>query len=496
MNIDYIIVQAGGSGSRLEHLTRNKPKALVPVDNLPMMFYLFKKYPKKRFIIISDYKKEVLHEYLNCFATVKYHIVDAVGKGTCAGLRQALSILPTNTPFLLIWSDLILPDIFELPTNYDNYIGISRTFPCRWSYINDTFVEQKSIEHGIAGFFIFKEKSYFHSVPESGELVRWMKEQQLKMTEWSLAGTREFGLIEEYRKLCPAKCRPFNKVTVKNDHFIKEALDKQGEALAIRECNWYKTVGNKCPDVLPRIYKTSPLEMEYIHGINIYEVRLEYMQRKEILKEIISALHTLHECETVPTDYFSIREAYFTKTIKRLRQVRDLIPFTNDRFIIINGKKCRNIFFYQDTLEKRITNISCDHFCIIHGDCTFSNIMLRETGKPVLIDPRGYFGFSEIYGDPLYDWAKLYYSIVGNYDRFNLKDFRLNLCDNEVNLEIASSGWEDLENEFFELTKTSAEDIKLIHAIIWLSLTTYTWENYDSICAAFYNGLYLLEDIL
>lgn len=28
----YIIVQAGGKGTRLKHLTKNKPKALVPVE--------------------------------------------------------------------------------------------------------------------------------------------------------------------------------------------------------------------------------------------------------------------------------------------------------------------------------------------------------------------------------------------------------------------------------------------------------------------------------
>lgn len=60
----YIIVQAGGKGTRLKHLTKNKPKALVPIDNLPMLFHLFKKYPDKRFIIIADYHREVLREYL------------------------------------------------------------------------------------------------------------------------------------------------------------------------------------------------------------------------------------------------------------------------------------------------------------------------------------------------------------------------------------------------------------------------------------------------
>lgn len=42
--MNYIIVQAGGKGTRLKHLTKNKPKALVPVENLPMMFHLFRKY--------------------------------------------------------------------------------------------------------------------------------------------------------------------------------------------------------------------------------------------------------------------------------------------------------------------------------------------------------------------------------------------------------------------------------------------------------------------
>ncbi len=46
--MEYIIVQAGGKGTRLGYLTKNKPKALVPVDNLPMLFHLFRKYPEKK----------------------------------------------------------------------------------------------------------------------------------------------------------------------------------------------------------------------------------------------------------------------------------------------------------------------------------------------------------------------------------------------------------------------------------------------------------------
>mgnify|MGYP003368047036 FL=1 len=53
-----------------------------------------------------------------------------------------------------------------------------------------------------------------------------------------------------------------------------------------------------------------------------------------------------------------------------------------------------------------------------------------------------------------------------------------------------------MEDVFWKETGANKETIKLLHAIIWLSLTTYAWQDYDSICGAFYNGLYYLEDIL
>ena len=193
-------------------------------------------------------------------------------------------------------------------------------------------------------------------------------------------------------------------------------------------------------------------------------------------------------------DEFSREKAYFRKTMERIAPVRDLIPFADRRIIRINGRNCRNVFYHKRELEKKLGQVSCQGFCLIHGDCTFSNLMLRENGEPVMIDPRGYFGYQELYGDPLYDWAKLYYSIVGNYDRFNLKDFRLDIGQEEVKLQIASNHWEDMEEDFFALTGTDRESVKLLHAVIWLSLTTYAWQDYDSICGAFYNGLYYLED--
>lgn len=736
--MEYIIVQAGGKGTRLGHLTRNKPKALVPVENLPMLFHLFRKYPDKRFVIIADYKREVLREYLAAFADVRYQVVDAQGTGTCAGIRQALALIPEGQPFLLVWSDLILPEGFRLPQGYgdsgagcdspgrrpfcmapsggaesgaggthgqgqgvpgeipgeegaesgegrpqDDYIGISTTFPCRWSYADGAFREEPSCEDGVAGFFLFADKGRLQGVPDSGELVRWMQSEGMRFQRVSLAGTREFGLLEEYQQLERVRCRPFNRITIEGDVVVKEALDAQGEALAKREWAWYEKAaslaacqategrataaqavalqprtgqsveeqataaqavalqtragqsteehaaaaravavqtragqsaeehatvaqavamqtragqsveqttaaqaaeehaaaaqtraeqsvkeqataaqaveehaaalqtrtgqsveehataaqavaaqtragqsmavqatagqawagapgrsaqpgvaachgrapGNLQP-ILPAIYGREPLRMEHIRGRSLYECALDRKGKRAVLERLVGALDRIHALGKASADPFSMKEAYFRKTMDRLSRIEDLVPFARDREVLVNGKRCRNVLFHKRELEERLERLDCGEFVFIHGDCTFSNLLLREDGTPVLIDPRGYFGHTEFYGDVRYDWAKLYYSIVGNYDRFNLKEFSLDITGQGAELEIASSHWEDMEGDFFELTGADEREIRLLHAVIWLSLTTYAWHDYDSVCGAFYNGLYHLEDVL
>ncbi len=318
----------------------------------------------------------------------------------------------------------------------------------------------------------------------------------MMLEELSLAGTKEFGLLEEYNKLEIEKCRPFNKMIFHKDDVVKEPTDAQGKQLAASETNWYRAVSGKF-SFLPQIYELSPLRMERIHGKNIYEYEaLSIPEKKQILKMLIDALNELHASASIPADRFSMKEVYYHKTMRRLNVIRNLVPYADRPEITINGKRCRNIFFHRRAFENKIDTLSCDQFYFLHGDCTFSNMILREDGTPVLIDPRGYFGHTALYGHVLYDWAKLYYSIIGNYDRFNLKDFRLELDESGVSLQISSNHWEDLEQDFFDLTGAPEHDIKLIHAIIWLSLTTYAWQDYDSVCGAFYNGLYYLEDVL
>jgi len=500
MSPEYIVVQAGGKGTRLGHLTRNKPKALVPINNLPMLFHLFRKYPNCKYVIIGDYHFDVLERYLSAFATVEYQLVCATGySGTCAGLREATAKLPSETPFLLIWSDLILPRELELPDQADDFVGVARDFPCRWKYENGNFQEEASNYAGVAGLFLFRDASRLEGVPLEGEFVRWLAGRGITFQTLPLYNVKEYGLLSEYQKLESARCRPFNQISREGDLFVKTAIDTQGKGLARREAAWYQKVAGRGFVNIPHIVSYQPLKMEFIQGKSIYEyTNLSRAEKLNILRQVISCLKAVQALDQVPSDLESYQEAYIGKTFQRLEKVRDLVPFAGEDVVVINGRQCRNVFGCRRELEQTMIRYFPCSFKLIHGDCTFSNIMLREDGTPVLIDPRGYFGFTELYGDPAYDWAKLYYSLVGNYDQFNRKRFELTIGKHEVSLQIASNGWEEMEASFFQILdgEVTRRQIHLLHAIIWLSLTTYAWEDYDSICGAFYNGLYYLEAAL
>ncbi len=499
MKMDYIIVQAGGKGTRMEHLTKNKPKALVPVNNLPILFYLFRKYPEKQFLVIGDYKFDVLEKYLSEFADVQYKMIDARGKkGTCAGIQDALDMIPENESFMLIWCDLILSNEFEIPFEENDYIGISKDFKCRWKYQDDKFDEEASTEYGVAGHFIFKSKESLKDIPREGEFVRWLKENDKKFIPLSLYKTKEYGMLKEYNSLEVQKCRPFNRITFNEDYIIKEGIDEQGVKLAKREVAWYQKIRQAHFHNIPQIYEFQPLKMERINGKNIYEYELDRKEKEDVLIQLINCIKDVHNLESVRVDNDSYYEAYIGKTFERLQKVYNLVPFAKQEFIRINDIVCPNIFFHRDKVEELVKKYIPKEFKLLHGDCTFSNMLLKDGKTPVMIDPRGYFGYTEFYGDPAYDWAKLYYSIVGNYDQFNLKRFSLDIDDEQVKLEIESNNWEEMEDLFFDLLgdEVTKEQMKILHAIIWLSLTTYAWEDYDSICGAFYKGILLLNEIV
>lgn len=500
---EYIIIQAGGKGTRLGQLTHNKPKGIVPVNNLPIIFHLFRQYPDRKFIIIGDYKHEVLEEYLESFCDVEYLTVRAEGKGTIAGIQDALKYIPNGKRFMIVWSDLILDPNLDIDMDKaPNYIGISKDFECRWSFYDGTCVEERSQDNGIAGLFIFNDKETLKDLPNEGELVRWFSEhKEIRFDELSLERTKEIGTMLAYEANHEKgyTCRPFNSMEIDGDIIIKRPVDKQGEKLAIDERAWYKEVTKYGFKQIPKIYEFEPLKMQKIDGLNIFKAELSLDEKKRVIDNLVDSLHTLHSFRHEAPDQYSNMEAYYTKTIGRISKIRDLVPFADYRTIHINGKEYKNPYFYKKEFRKAVVDmlLTPEDFVLLHGDCTFSNTMVNKDLNVIFLDPRGYFGHTKMVGDEAYDWSKAYYSIYGDYDRFNNKEFSLDIGDGKVSISIETNGWKDVADYFLQkFDEQMQKKIKFIHAIIWLSLTTYAWEDYDSICGAFYNGTMLMDEFL
>ncbi|MFN3691817.1 MAG: NTP transferase domain-containing protein [Fervidobacterium sp.] len=493
---EYVIVQAGGKGTRMGKYTFNKPKALISVNGLPLILKIFKTFKNAFFVVITDYKHDVLHNYLLSFANnTKYTIVKTSSSGTCAGLKKALEYIPQNTSFVITWSDLYFSD--EFTPNFEhgkNYVGISKTFKCRWSFKDGNFFEEPSFENGVAGFFLFTNKEHIADVPEEGEFVRYLSTKNIQFERFELNGVKEYGTVDEYEKLFSnAVSRPFNTVLIKDDYVEKVPIDEKGQELAVKERAWYKFVSERKFENIPKLLSLEPLRLSRILGNHPFEIEPD----SKIVKNIINAMHNLHSIDSpIPANIFSLDKEYFTKTFERLWQVRNLIPYTDRKSIRVNGMECPNPFYYKDEILNLLREYYPKEFKVIHGDPTFSNTLVDDQKQVYFIDPRGYFGFTTIYGDEDYDFAKLYYSLVGNYDKFNRRKFKLKIKENEVELEIESSGYEKYEELFFEMIgPEKKEKIKLLHAIIWLSLTTYAWDDYDMICGAFFNGTLKLREV-
>ncbi len=507
----HIIVQAGGKGTRLEGLTKNKPKCLVPFENLPIIFHLFRKFAGgAKFTIIADYKIDVLQKYLAIFGKdYDYEILRADGDGTASGIGKAIEKIGENEAFMVVWCDLILSDEFALPSELlgdnprpqRNYVGISGNFECRWSFENDKFIHKASFENGVAGLFIFADKSCLKNIPQNGALVEWLQAQNVKFTPLPLQNSREIGTLLVYNETNPPTLtRPFNKIEFSRDKVVKTPLDAQGRAIAQKEVAWYRFVSEKGYAQIPQIHAYEPLTMRKIAGKNIHEYEcLLKSQKKEILRAIIAALQSLHElAPRIPAQDSDSEQTYIKKTFERLDLIAPLVPFSEREFIKINARYYKNPLFEREKIAALARSHFAREFCVIHGDCTFSNMLFDSFNeKIVLIDPRGYFGETRFYGDADYDWAKLYYSLRGDYDQFNRKKFTLLIGENEVEMMIKSSGWGDMAECFFDLLPAANKGkIRLLHALIWLALSAYAWEDYDSICGAFYRGVVLLDEIL
>ena len=494
-DVKYVIVQAGGKGTRMGQYAQNRPKCLVPINDIPMIINTLNTYKDKDVIIIADHLADVLEKYLKLFYKGhNYWIVNTRESGTAGGMKKAVSFIPDDEPFILTWADLFFENDQKFFFRDELLVGLSNTFKCRWSLKDKKFVNESSTEEGVAGFFVFKDKSKFKDLTIEKSLVRGFLTDnytQKDIDSFYLSGCFEVGEKERYEEILANKIthRFFNEVKIDGDRVYKRCIDPKYDDVHQNEKSWYKAIGGRLKNI-PTIHSINPLVMDKIEGKHAWEVS---GNKSTIINNYCDTLDALHALGTSKGSAGECMNVYFTKSWKRVHEVAPLLRYLNQPVIKINGKHCQNPIYDLSTFEDVVSGIvNDDDYHIIHGDPSFSNTLVDKDNQIWLIDPRGSFGNTKIYGDRRYDWAKFYYSAVGNYDSMNSKKFKVTIGDiPDVELEIDSNGYEEYGDIIIERSGMSKREMDLIHASLWLSLTGYVKEDVESALFSFYMGTYL-----
>lgn len=327
-----------------------------------------------------------------------------------------------------------------------------------------------------------------------------MAKQTFPISTIDLTGCKDVGTLQAFQLLDNSKyrCRPYNKISIFEDSVVKEGLTPEAKLFVKREIEWYKKLHSFGFKNIPKLLSEEPMKMSKINGQNLFLSVLAPDGKREVFKKLVKALKRLHSFEEREASSWDIYREYFQKTIERLRGVAHSIPFANEKKITINGLECINILQCQNTFREAVMQtLMSTVYTPIHGDCQLTNTLLDSNGDIFFIDPRGYFGSSQIFGDVRYDWAKVYFAIIGNFDQYNIKNISLSIeNDGNVKFKIGSGGWEFLEDYFLSEIPNgqgSRKEIELIHSVIWLSMASHAWEDFDSMCIAFYKGTLLFN---
>lgn len=112
--IDEAIILAGGLGTRLNPLTKNRPKPLVPVGNIPMLDWNFSALASngiKRAIVVVGYLGNQIRNHINKFTSKIFPEMDIIipnvhSKGTADALRVVSNHVSSDN-FFVTMSDIV-----------------------------------------------------------------------------------------------------------------------------------------------------------------------------------------------------------------------------------------------------------------------------------------------------------------------------------------------------------------------------------------------------
>jgi capsule biosynthesis phosphatase len=273
------------------------------------------------------------------------------------------------------------------------------------------------------------------------------------------------GIINYEKKDIPLnklQNNKYNKIELRNGNIIKHGLYDFLKG----EINFYETFPKDISihNIFPKFYGstkynngTAELHIEYIKGIPFYTLYKSELLTEYHIQQLFDILDRLH---AIPGKDIPSRDEIYDNYIGKLKT-----RFTDKEIYYFSDSakyqsKCLdNLEIYLQTTPKSVP--------YIHGDFWFSNILLDFKNNIKLIDMKGRLESRlTLGGDIMYDYGKLYQSILG-YDLI-------------LNNEAVSSNYSNTIKEYF-LNEIRKRDINITHLqYVTISLMMGTLHSIES----------------
>lgn len=259
--------------------------------------------------------------------------------------------------------------------------------------------------------------------------------------------------------------RDFHTIQLSSIDTIIKTGDLKGENY------YYENIPISLKDMFP-IYLTgndNSITIEKINGITVTELYLSEMLNENTFIHILNSINRIHNCDISVNCDINIYYNYALKLTNR---------YNNFDYSLYKNSK--SMYDYILVKLQCYENNNKGIKKIIHGDPVFTNIIINNYGKIKFIDMRGSVGNQlTILGDWLYDWAKIYQSLIG-YDEILLsKTINKIYKNNLINI---------FKNYFINLF--SEEDFNNLKIITQSLLFTLIPLHNNEKCKEYYNLLF------
>lgn len=202
---NFVVIMAGGFGKRLEHLTRDTPKPMLPVGSKPLLETIVEGYSSqgfRKFYFAVNYKADQIEQYFG--SGVNFGVeINYLREQKRLGTAGALSLLPQmpTQPFLVTNADILTKEDFGRMLDQHIESGVDATMAVRNYEMQVPFGVVREQDGFIKAI---DEKPLHHFTVSAGIYVLSPKMLELvpKDAEFDMPALFEAGVRNGFRSRC------------------------------------------------------------------------------------------------------------------------------------------------------------------------------------------------------------------------------------------------------------------------------------------------------